>query len=188
VAQGVVNRYNNLTEEHQKATLIPLPPLSYSMPTPELFREPLTISSGWINMQNTWLLVIQVSLLGWHQGWQVYCHLIHLLYVVILISWIQFKRFIPPVMISPQELSQVECYYDALLAQMEMANITSTLQYNQLPILELESIDEDAQDTDTTMKDSWLILVKYVGGSLRSLCKQRTESVGSAEAAGDLGA
>jgi len=37
---------------------------------------------------------------------------------------------------------------------------TSTLLYNQLPILELEGVDEDAQDADATTKDE-LVLLAY---------------------------
>jgi hypothetical protein len=53
---GAVNGYNNLTEE-RKATLIPL---SHSMPTPELFGEPLTIG-GWINSWDARLLVVPTT-------------------------------------------------------------------------------------------------------------------------------
>jgi hypothetical protein len=53
---GEINGYNDLNEAEEKM-LIPLPPLSYSMPTPELFGEPISTGS-WTNSRDAWLLVV----------------------------------------------------------------------------------------------------------------------------------
>ena len=56
---GAMNGYNDLNDR-SKATLIPLPPLSRSVQTPEIFGEPLSIR-GWVNSRDAWLLVVPIT-------------------------------------------------------------------------------------------------------------------------------
>jgi len=53
---GAIDGYN-ATDDTIKPTLIPLPPLSYHFPTPQLFRPPLVIG-GWEDAKDTWLHVV----------------------------------------------------------------------------------------------------------------------------------
>ncbi|KAF8677792.1 hypothetical protein AX14_004796 [Amanita brunnescens Koide BX004] len=182
---GAVSTYNKLPDT-AKATLLPLPPLSFRHPPPDAFGAPLDLGD-WSNSRDSFLHVIPRRF--------------------VMPSHRPFKRIIPPLIMPFSELSRIDQYREYLYStQTANANSQSPndgsgneqgssnlrraqtgdgggptssptiigdgegqkaaeaelggFSFKTQGLLVLEGVDEDAEDADATFRDELIMLAR----------------------------